>query len=132
LEKIFTFGTKFIWSEEFALAETSKLKPEILEEHMPFLATWMKQIHGSENWVKVVKNTADLMNEVGRQNYLMNADLSIITCPILITQGSEDPMVPQEESQIFASKIPSANFHLFPKVGHEPNELSDEQLTIFR
>jgi pimeloyl-ACP methyl ester carboxylesterase len=131
LKKVMTFGTKLIWSEEFACSETDKLKPEILEAHMPPLADWMKKVHGEKYWSKVVYNTADLMNTVGKHNYLMNQDLSSLTCPILITQGTEDPMVPIQESELFSSKIKSSSLHLFQGVGHEPNALTDEQLKIF-
>ena len=47
--------------------------------------------------------------------------LGSIRCPALVVAAEEDAFVPVEEAELFAKKIPSAEFHVMKRVGHLTN-----------
>ena len=47
--------------------------------------------------------------------------LSSIRYPTLVVAAEEDSFVPVEEAELFAKKIPSAEFHMMKRVGHLTN-----------
>jgi pimeloyl-ACP methyl ester carboxylesterase len=45
-------------------------------------------------------------------------DLRSIACPVLVTMGDKDHMVPVEQGQELAAAVPNGRFHLAPRAGH--------------
>jgi len=48
------------------------------------------------------------------------AIMAAITCPVLITQGSEDQLVSQGLAHVTAAAIPHARLSLYERIGHSP------------
>jgi pimeloyl-ACP methyl ester carboxylesterase len=46
--------------------------------------------------------------------------LANINCPVLLMAGAEDPAVPDAQAQLVAERVPEAELHIFPAVGHLP------------
>ena len=47
--------------------------------------------------------------------------LAAITCPTLVVAGSEDQLIPPEESRLMAAAIPGAQLTIIPQAGHLTN-----------
>ena len=110
VNEIVTLGTKFGWSPEIALKETSMLNPEKIEEKVPKFATALAQLHAPLDWKEVMRKTAQLMLELGDQPALTNEELESIVIPVTLLLGSEDAMVTVEETMVAKQQLPHATF----------------------
>jgi pimeloyl-ACP methyl ester carboxylesterase len=97
-QQIITLGTKFHWNPESAKKEVNLLNPVLIEEKIPAFATYLKSLHGSENWKEVLQKTADMMLEMGEKPPLTEVDLNCVKIPVLSLRGGKDVMVTQEET----------------------------------
>jgi shikimate kinase len=116
--KIFTLATKFAWSIESASKEVKMLNPAVIEEKVPAFATALKERHAPLDWKEHLEKTAAMMLELGGGAALSSDDFSSITNEVLITVGSKDRMVSQEESETVANVLPNGRFELLEDVKH--------------
>ncbi|MBL4649040.1 MAG: alpha/beta fold hydrolase [Aureispira sp.] len=116
--KIFTLATKFAWSIENASKEVKMLNPDLMEEKVPAFAAVLKERHAPLNWKLHLKKTAEMMLELGEGAGLSSEDFSAITNEVLITVGSKDRMVSQEESEGVANLLPNGKFELLEGFKH--------------
>lgn len=130
LDHIFTFGTKFNWTQEGAEKEVKKLNPELIEEKVPHFASWLKSQHGENHWRTVLFNTAEMMRSLGTTNDLMYDDLSEIQCLVTINLGDQDQMADKESSELIAERLPKGKFNYLMGVGHELNTIQDDHWEV--
>lgn len=115
--RIVTLGTKFHWTPEAAAQEVRMLNPEIIEEKVPKFAAYLAQLHGANSWKQNMRNTAQLMLDLGKQELLGNRFASIQnTC--FIGLGERDVMVTLEETQNAVNQIPNASFFSLANTEH--------------
>jgi shikimate kinase/esterase/lipase len=133
--KIFTLATKFAWSVESASKEVKMLNPDVIATKIPAFATTLKERHAPLDWKWHLKKTAEMMLELGKGAGLSSEDFAGITQEVLITVGSKDRMVGQEESETVANLLPNGKFELLEGFKH-PIEQVDlailtEKITAF-
>lgn len=125
--KIFTLATKFAWSVETATREVKMLDPVAIESKVPAFAKALEMRHAPQDWKNHLAKTASLMLDLGNGAALSAEDFSKVQQKVVITVGSKDRMVSQEESEAIAKVIPNAHFELLEGVPH-PIEKVDVQM----
>ena len=128
LNSVMTLGTKFNWTEEQALKESTMLNPDIIAEKVPKYAALLEAQHG-EKWKELLHSIAGLMVSLGK-NPPLKDKLSMINVPIQIMVGDKDNMVTLEESTEVYRSLPNARLAVLPDTKHpmdkvRPNLLLD-------
>lgn len=85
INKIFTTATKFNWNEESSVKEAALLNSDKINEKVPAFAEILKDLHSPEDWKMVLKKTAEMMKELGKNNELSDGDLSEINNEVLLS-----------------------------------------------
>ena len=130
IEKIITLGTKFQWNEAIAEKECEMLQPEIIENKLPAFAQSLAQRHGDAHWKTVLHKTAEMLQQMGKQNPLNTEDYTQINIPSLIMLGDKDKMVTREETITTFQSLPNAQLAILPGTPH-PLEQADSSLLAF-
>lgn len=120
---IITLGTKLNWNTHFANVEIQKLKPEIITQKVPKYAALLQKWHRS-NWPQVVKNTAELMRNLGENPRLHLEDFEQLQPRIAFCIAANDNMVTREETIQAAWLAPKGEFAEIPNSQH-PIEKTD-------
>lgn len=127
LGRIVSLGTKFHWSPEAATKEVRMLNPDVIEEKVPKFAAYLAQLHGADLWKENMRNTAQLMLDLGNKELLANRFASIQnTC--FIGLGERDVMVTFEETQNAVNKLPNASFFSLTDTEHPIGKVDVELL----
>lgn len=134
---IFTLATKFAWSLESASKEVKMLNPDVIEEKVPAFATALKERHSPLDWKVHLKKTAEMMLGLGAGAGLSSEDFKGIANKVLITVGSKDRMVSQEESETVANLLDNGGFELLEGFKHPIEQvdldlLSQKIVTFFK
>lgn len=130
IKAIVTLATKFEWSVEIAEKETRFLNPAIILEKVPKYAENLAKIHG-EKWMRLLDQVADLMKDIGKNNYLNKLSLSKILIPVQTMVGDLDKQVSTEESIWAAKHLANAKLIILPDAEH-PFEKVDQHLLLQR
>lgn len=124
LKMIFTYGTKFNWSEKAVARELPMLNPEHLLEKYPHFAETLQEKHG-ERWKHLLRSTAHMMQNLERLDGLTREDMSSIDMPVVLILGDQDRMVTTEETHLTASWLHHAQTKT---VSHSKHELERTNL----
>lgn len=116
--KIITLGTKFRWDEAVAAKETKMLQPDVIEQKIPAFAQQLATRHYPQSWKEVLHNTANMLQQMGRDNPLQPEDYTAISTPSLIMIGDKDKMVTLEETVSTYQKLPNAQLAVLPGTPH--------------
>jgi pimeloyl-ACP methyl ester carboxylesterase len=127
VEKIYTLGTKLDWSPETGRGEAARLHPEKIAEKVPHFAALLAQRHGAAHWAGVVRQTAVLLEDLGRASRLDEVAFGRIGAEVLIARGELDKMVSEAECLAAVAHIPQATYLLLPGQPH-PLEQCDHRL----
>lgn len=100
LSMIFTYGTKFNWTEYSVARELPMMDPEHLQEKFPSYAEVLKKKHGLERWKPLLRSTAHLIQNLERLDGLTREDLSEVEIPVILMLGDQDRMVTTEETHL--------------------------------
>ncbi len=130
IEKIATLATKFEWSPEIASKETSFLNADIIEEKIPKYAEQLEKMHGEKNWKTLLSKTADLMTDIGGQNYLATSKLSDIVIPVQLMLGDSDRMVSLKETTAIYGELLNATLAILPNTKHPLENVNTELLRL--
>jgi len=126
INRLFTLGTKWQWTPEIAAKETSMLNPDIMEQKIPDYVAHLQSVH-SADWKVVVKNIAQLMNDLGENSYLSTEKVATIENVVRIGIGDRDTMVNLEESQNTFKALKNGQLQVFPLTKH-PYERVDTKI----
>lgn len=118
INKIFTLGTKFDWSEEGAALEMKKLNPDKILEKVPAFAKVLEERHKPLDWKAVMRNTADLMQDLGREPLLNQEALCSIDTQACIAVGDSDDMVNRFHSEEVSKLLTNASFMILKETPH--------------
>lgn len=94
---VFTYGTKFNWSESAVLKELPMLVPEHIEDKFPSFRDVLIERHG-EKWKHLLRSTAHMMRNLEKLDGLTREDLAGIEIPVCLMLGDQDRMVNSEET----------------------------------
>jgi esterase/lipase len=128
VDKVFTFATKFEWSEETAKKETKMLDPQKIEEKVPKFAEELKHRHEPQDWKKVLQKTSEMMMNLGKQKELGDDDIKKIKHNVLVGVGDKDNMVSVEETFDVYKNLSSGNLLVMPGVIHPIEKIPAQRL----
>ena len=130
ISKIITLGTKFNWDEMIAAKECKMLQPAVIEQKVPAFAQELQQRHHPQSWKTVLNKTAEMLQQMGKQNPLQLEDYKSIQVPSLIMLGDKDKMVTREETIAVYEQLPNAQLAILPNTPH-PLEQVDSDLLAY-
>ena len=125
-----TLATKFEWDETIAAKEVRMLNPEVMEAKVPLFAAELAERHQPSDWKEVVRQTANLLEGLGRNNLLTADAFAAISIPVLVMLGDKDRMVSLDETVTAAKALPAGQLAVLPNTQH-PWEAVDPQLVAY-
>jgi pimeloyl-ACP methyl ester carboxylesterase len=128
INKVFTFATKFTWNEDAAKKETKMLDPGKIAEKIPVFAETLMKRHHPVDWKIVLKQTAEMMMELGRKNPLMSEDYESVDQEVMIGVGDNDNMVSIEETVAVYRKLKKGKLIVMPDTVHPIEKIAVAKL----
>lgn len=122
--RIFTYGTKFNWSQKAVRKELPMLVPEHIQEKFPHYAESLRKKHG-DSWRHLLHSTAHMMQNLEKLDGLTREDMAEIDIPVVLILGDQDRMVSTEETQLTSSWIHGCQVKT---VSHSKHELERSNL----
>lgn len=119
ISTIFTYGTKFNWSESTVAKELPMLDPVHLQEKFPQYVDVLKQKHGEDRWKPLLLSTAHMIQNLERLDGLTREDLEDVEEPVILMLGDQDRMVTSEETHLTASWIKGAQVKIISHSKHD-------------
>jgi pimeloyl-ACP methyl ester carboxylesterase len=127
---IFTLGTKFLWTSDYAVQETGKLDAEKILAKVPAFAAELEKRHTASNWKEVLTNTRAMMLALGNRNLLTPDVLDKIQQPVRIGIGDRDNTVSVKEAAEVVNALSNAQLEVFPNTPHPLERVSPERLAF--
>jgi pimeloyl-ACP methyl ester carboxylesterase len=127
--KIITLGTKWDWNPVSSAKEISMLDPDIMAEKIPSYVAKLQLLFGEKNWANVVRNTANLMLDLGHGGALQEDDFRNMETEVLILRGSEDKMLSAESSAAVAGWLKNGTYSEIDGAPH-PLEKVDADVLV--
>ncbi len=124
---LLTHGTKIYWTEESASKMREQLDPDRLSAKVPAYADQLALIHGAVRWRSLVRQAADLIGYLS-QNGLPENMAATIQCPVLVSVGDRDELVPVREAQRFSRVVGNGALLVLPGVQHPFQSLGQTPL----
>lgn len=118
IKMIFTYGTKFNWSENAVSKELPMLNPDHLLEKFPHFAEMLQDKHG-ERWKQLLRSTAHMMQHLERLDGLTREDMSDIDIPVILILGDQDRAVTSEETHLTSSWLHHSQIKTISHSKHE-------------
>ncbi|PSL49031.1 pimeloyl-ACP methyl ester carboxylesterase [Chitinophaga niastensis] len=128
--RVITLATKYNWNEATAGKEVKQLNPVLIEEKVPSFAQVLQERHAANDWKTVVLRTAQLIEELGHQSLLKQADYAQIASPCMLMIGDRDNMVSFQETIEVYKTLPLAQLTIMPDTAH-PLEKADVPLLAY-
>jgi len=128
INKVFTFATKFLWTQAIAEKEVKMLQPNKIIEKLPLFAKTLEDRHYPNDWKIVLHNTAEMMIALGNKNELELNDYKSISSSVLIGIGDSDTMVTLEETIEVYRSIPNASLIVMPNTPHPIEKIDCSRL----
>ncbi len=134
VQTLLMHATKFYWSDAVAAGMKKQMNPEAIRAKVPKYAEQLAVEHGEERWPQLLQE-ASVMVEGLPSGGLQEADAARATCPIVVSTGDRDELIPIEESVRLSRAIPSAQLMVLPGVRHPfpgiPPSLMMEAMRLF-
>jgi pimeloyl-ACP methyl ester carboxylesterase len=130
IRSIFTLGTKFLWTSDYAITETGRLDADKIQAKVPAFAAELEKRHTALNWKDVLSNTRAMMMALGNKNLLTPEVLSQIQIPIRISIGDRDNTVSVSEAEQVMKNIPNAQLEVSPNTPHPLERVSVDRLVF--
>lgn len=127
VNRIVTYGTKFLWNKTAAEKEVKMLHPDTILEKVPKYAEYLQRIHGS-NWKEVLHQTARMMLKLGDYPHLTAKELLKIDQAVLICLGDKDQMVTLEESIKTVERLKNGELKLLKDFVHPLEQINAGEL----
>ena len=124
LTHIFTYGTKFNWTESAVARELPMLNPEYVEDKFPQFRELLTEKHG-ERWKHLLRSTAHMMQNLEKLDGLTREDLNEIEIPVCLMLGDQDRLVSSEETA-FAHR--DLHHSVVKTITHSKHELEKTHL----
>ncbi|MFK7804695.1 MAG: alpha/beta fold hydrolase [Anaerolineae bacterium] len=115
--RVFTMGTKFVWTPEIAIKEHKNLNPEKILEKVPKFAQLLKNRHTAVDWQENMAQSREMMSDFG-ENPPSFDQLAETQQPVIISIGDRDNLSTIEESMQAARTLPNGALQVFPNTKH--------------
>ncbi len=110
-------ATKFYWTPDAVKKIHQQLDPDMLAEKVPAYADQLVQEHGARQWRVLVRQSADLVSEI-YDNGVAERVLNSVHCPVLVSVGDRDELVPVLEAQRLSRQFEEGELLVLPGVRH--------------
>ena len=110
-------ATKFYWTPDAVAKIHQQLDPDMLAEKVPAYADQLVQEHGARQWRMLVRQSADLVSEI-YDNGVAEHVLNSVHCPVLVSVGDRDELVPVLEAQRLSRQFEAGELLVLPGVRH--------------
>ncbi len=124
IKMIFTYGTRFNWSEKSIQKEIPTLNPQNIIEKYPQTAELLKKKHG-EQWPHLLRSTAHMMQHLEKLDGLTKEDMTDITIPVILMIGDQDRVITSEETHLTKSWLRNG---IVKTISHSKHELERSNL----
>jgi pimeloyl-ACP methyl ester carboxylesterase len=121
---VFTYGTRFNWSEKSVQKEIPSLNPVNIIEKYPQTAELLRKKHG-EQWGHLLRSTAHMMQHLEKLDGLTKEDMSEITIPVILMIGDQDRVITSEETHLTKSWLRNG---IVKTISHSKHELERSNL----
>ena len=110
-------ATKFYWNPLAVSRIREQLDPDVLVEKAPAYASRLADEHGAMRWRPLVRQAGDLVAYLGDQG-LTEQMLQGVQCPVLVSVGDRDELVPVQEAYLLSRALPKGALLVLPQVRH--------------
>jgi pimeloyl-ACP methyl ester carboxylesterase len=110
-------ATKFYWNPAAVSNIREQLNPDLIVEKTPNYASRLAEEHGAGRWRQLVRQAGDLVAYLGEQGITENM-LRTAQCPVLVSVGDRDELVPVQEAFLLSRALPNASLLVLPQVRH--------------
>lgn len=110
-------ATKFYWTAEAAAGMREQLDPDTMAAKVPAYADQLVQEHGARQWRVLVRQAADLTSLLASEG-LTERMASHAQCPIIVSVGERDELIPIAEAQRLSRLLPRGELLVLPGVRH--------------
>jgi pimeloyl-ACP methyl ester carboxylesterase len=128
LAAILTLGTKFDWDAPTAAVEAGRLDPDALAAKVPRFAQALAARHAAMGWRAVMIATAGLLAGLGEVGGFGLQRAAAVACPVRVTLGDRDELVPLEEAARYARAFPAGELAVLPRTPHPLERVGVDRL----
>ncbi len=128
--RIFTLGTRLLWSPEAAARETRLLDPARMLEKVPQFARALAARHTALGWEALLAHTAQMLIALGENPPLTLAEFAAIRLPVRLAIGDRDTTAGLEETLQVYRALPEASLQIFPSTPHPLDRLPPAALAV--
>jgi pimeloyl-ACP methyl ester carboxylesterase len=125
--KIFTLGTKLVWTPEGAAKEVRMLDADKILAKVPQYAASLQELHG-ETWRDVLAKTSDMMLHLGNNPLLDEEVFRQIPHLVRVGLGDRDTMVTLDETVAAYRALPNAQLQVLPNTPHPIDKVEMSRL----
>lgn len=110
-------AVKFYWTPESVARMQQQLNPDLMAERVPAYANQLVQEHGARQWRELVRQAGELVAEMANTG-LKEKGLANVQCPVLVTVGERDELIPLMEAQRLSRVLSNGELLVLPGVHH--------------
>ncbi len=110
-------ATKFYWTQDAADKMQEQLEPSTMAKKVPAYADQLVQDHGARQWRVLVRQAADMVTYLVK-NGVSERMAAHTQCPVLVSVGDRDELVPVNEAWRLARLFPQGELIVLPGVRH--------------
>ncbi len=110
-------ATKFYWNPAPVSNVREQLNPDLIVKKTPNYASRLAEEHGAARWRQLVRQAGDLVAYLGEEGVTEDM-LRIAQCPVLVSVGDRDELVPVQEAFLLSRALPKASLLVLPQARH--------------
>lgn len=110
-------ATKFYWNDAVVAAMQKQLNPEAIRLKVPRYAAQLAAEHGDDRWEPLLQEAAGMVEQMPALG-LSEEQASAASCPVLVSAGNRDDLVPVEEALKLSRALPTGELLILPGVRH--------------
>jgi pimeloyl-ACP methyl ester carboxylesterase len=129
VKRVFTLGTKFLWTPEIGERENAFLDPNKILDKVPKYARELQRRHIASGYEKILEKTREMNVNLGEQTVLKGKDIQAIKRRVRIGVGDRDYMVTIDESVGVYRLLQKGELQIFPGTPHPIEKVSLSTLT---
>jgi len=129
INRVYTLGTKWHWTNEIAEKETSFLNLGKMELKVPAYVEQLKRNH-MNSLEELMDSIKWLMNDLGHNQYLQKENRVEINHNVRISLGDRDSMVTLEETIAMYRDLAHAELQIHPATPHPIEKVNKKRLAL--
>jgi len=129
VKRVFTLGTKFVWTPEIAEKENAFLDPIKIQEKVPKYAMELKRRHLASGYERILEKTREMNVNIGQEKILTDEDIGKIERRVRLGLGDRDYMVSIEETAGVYRLLQKGELQIFPGTPHPIEKVTLSALT---